>query len=31
MALVKLYTVLQSDLFDVFIEYVKAKEKGTIH
>lgn len=28
MTLVELYTVLQDDLLDVFVEYIKAKEKA---
>ncbi len=28
MTLIKLYKVLQDDLLDVFVEYIKAKEKA---
>lgn len=28
MTLIELYTVLQNDLLDVFVEYIKAKEKA---
>ena len=31
MTLIELYTVLQNELYDVFIEYINAKEKGTIY
>ena len=28
MTLIELYTVLQDDLLDVFVEYIKVKEKA---
>lgn len=28
MTLIELYTVLQNDLLDVFVEHIKAKEKA---
>lgn len=28
MTLIELYTVLQDDLLDVFVEYINAKEKA---
>lgn len=28
MTLIELYAVLQNDLFDVFVEYIKTKEKA---
>lgn len=30
MTLIELYTVLQDDLLDVFVEYIEVNKKGTI-